>query len=74
MLDVAQAREISRTSGNPELEVAVEELDRAALKVLQGLGAAREVPDLSDLVARTIASNRGGSSVLRVLERGLRDL
>ena len=74
MLDVAQAHEISRTSSHPELVGAVEELDGAALKVLKMLGAARGMPDLSDLVTRAIARDRGGSSSLRVFELDLRDL
>ena len=74
VLDIAQAHEISRSSSNPELVGAVEELDRAALKVLKMLGAARGMPDLSDLVARAIARDRGGSSSLRVLELDLRNL
>lgn len=72
LLDLAEARELAGRARSERLQLAVEALDGATLNVLRELGTIRDLPDLSDIVARAIAEGRGDSSSLRLLGRDLR--
>jgi len=73
LLNIAEARELACRAGNEQFRLAVETLDGATIDVLRKLGSVRDLPDVSDIVARVISEGGSNRTSLRLLERNLRD-